>query len=56
VLRPVDQDVFDKVQLQMNEPEFRKKISERMWKMEGLFAEAKQYPRLSCKYPQLFEV
>ena len=26
----------------MNEPEFRKKISERMWKMEGLFAEAKQ--------------
>jgi hypothetical protein len=26
----------------MNEPEFREKISERMWKMEGLFAEAKQ--------------
>ena len=26
----------------MNEPKFRKKISERMWKMEGLFAEAKQ--------------
>jgi predicted phosphoadenosine phosphosulfate sulfurtransferase len=42
VLRPVDPDVFDEVQLQMNEPEFRKKISERMWKMEGLFADAKQ--------------
>jgi hypothetical protein len=42
VLRPLDQDVFDEVQLQMNEPEFGKKISERMWKMEGLFAEAKQ--------------
>ena len=42
VLRPVDQDVFDEVQLQMSEPEFRKKTSERMWKMEGLFAEAKQ--------------
>jgi hypothetical protein len=26
----------------MNEPEFCQKISERMWKMEGLFAEAKQ--------------
>src|SRR4051812_47692989 len=26
----------------MSEPEFRKKISERMWKIEGLFAEAKQ--------------
>src|SRR4051812_36321126 len=25
VLRPVDQDIFDEVQLQMNEPEFRKK-------------------------------
>jgi hypothetical protein len=42
VLRPVDQDVFDEVQLQMNEPKFRQKISERMWKMEGLWAEAKQ--------------
>jgi transposase len=42
VLRPVDQDIFDEVQLQMNEPDFRKKISERMWKMEGLWAEAKQ--------------
>jgi DDE family transposase len=42
VLRPLDQDVFDEVQLQMSEPEFGKKISERMWKMEGLFAEAKQ--------------
>jgi hypothetical protein len=42
VLRPVDQDVFDEVQLQMNEPRFRQKISERMWKMEGLWAEAKQ--------------
>ncbi len=42
VLRPNDQDVFDKVQAQMAEPEFGEKISERMWKSEGLFAEAKQ--------------
>ena len=42
MLRPVDQDLFDEVQLQMNEPNFREKISERMWKCEGLFAEAKQ--------------
>jgi IS5 family transposase len=31
----------------MEEPEFRKKLSERMWKAEGLFAEAKQNHGLS---------
>ncbi len=35
----------------MNEPEFKKKAAERMWKSEGLFAEAKQYHGLSrAKY------
>ena len=47
VLRPFDQDIFDAVQAQMNEPEFAAKVSERMWKIEGLFAEAKQYHGLS---------
>jgi transposase len=42
VLRSLDQDLFDQVQARMVEPEFRKKLSERMWKSEGLFAEAKQ--------------
>ena len=42
VLRPIDQHLFDEVQAQMNEPEFGKKVAERMWKCEGLFAEAKQ--------------
>ena len=42
VLRPLDQDVFDEVQAQMEEPQFKQNVSERMWKMEGLFAEAKQ--------------
>ena len=42
VLRPLDQDVFDEVQAQMEEPHFKQNVSERMWKMEGLFAEAKQ--------------
>jgi Transposase DDE domain len=26
----------------MDEPQFKQNVSERMWKMEGLFAEAKQ--------------
>ncbi len=31
----------------MNEPEFRKRASERMWKCEGLFAEAKENHNLA---------
>ena len=51
VLRPFDQDLFDEIRAQMNEPEFKKKAAERMWKSEGLFAEAKQYYGLSrAKY------
>ena len=47
----MDQDLFDEVQAQMNEPDFAKKGIERMWKCEGLFAEAKQLHGLSrAKY------
>jgi hypothetical protein len=42
VLRNLDQDLFEEVQARMEEPEFGKKLSERMWKCEGLFAESKQ--------------
>jgi transposase len=42
VRRSLDQDLFEEVQARMEEPEFRAKLSERMWKAEGLFAEAKQ--------------
>jgi transposase len=42
VRRSLDQDLFEEVQAKMQEPEFRAKLSERMWKAEGLFAEAKQ--------------
>jgi hypothetical protein len=42
VLRNVDQDLFEEVQAKMRDPTFRQKRSERMWKSEGLFAEAKQ--------------
>lgn len=42
VLRPNDQDLFDEVQARMRDPTFGQKMSERMWKCEGLFAEAKQ--------------
>ena len=35
----------------MRDPTFGQKMSERMWKMEGLFAEAKQYHNLArAKY------
>ncbi len=51
MLRPNDQDIFDEVQTQMTGAEFGKKVAERMWKSEGLFAEAKQYHGLSrAKY------
>ncbi len=42
VRRSLDQDLFEEIQASMEEPEFREKLSERMWKAEGLFAEAKQ--------------
>ena len=42
VLRNLDQDRFEEVQAKMRDPTFRQKRSERMWKSEGLFAEAKQ--------------
>jgi DDE family transposase len=38
----LDQDLFEEVQAQMRDPTFRHKMSERMRKCEGLFAEAKQ--------------
>ncbi len=42
VRRSLDQDLFEEVLARMEEPEFGRKLSERMWKAEGLFAEAKQ--------------
>ena len=51
VLRPLDQDIFDEVQARMRDPTFGEKMSERMWKIEGLFAEAKQNHNLArAKY------
>ena len=42
VRRSLDQDLFEEVQARMEKPEFRARLSERMWKVEGLFSEAKQ--------------
>ena len=42
VRRSLDQDLFEEVQARMRDPTFRQKMSQRMWKCEGLFAEAKQ--------------
>jgi len=47
VLRNLDQDLFEEVLVRMRDPTFRTKRCERMWKMEGLFAEAKQNHGLS---------
>ena len=51
VRRNMDQDLFEEVQARMRDPTFRQRASERMWKIEGLFAEAKQNHNLSrAKY------
>jgi transposase len=51
VRRNIDQDLFEEVQESMREPAFRQRASERMWKIEGLFAEAKRNHNLSrAKY------
>jgi transposase len=42
VLRSLDQDLFEEVQAKMRDPIFKQNRSERMWKSEGLFAEAKR--------------
>jgi len=47
VLRSLDQDLFEDVLTRMRDPVFRQKMSERMWKSEGIFAEAKQNHGLS---------
>jgi transposase len=47
VLRSLDQALFEEVLTRMRDPVFRQKMSERMWKSEGLFAEAKQNHGLS---------
>ena len=47
VLRNVNQDLYEEVQASMRDPTFRQRAAERMWKIEGLFAEAKQHHRLS---------
>ena len=40
-MRNRDQDLFEEVQARMRDPTFKRRMSERMWKIEGLFAEAK---------------
>ena len=44
VKRSLDQDLFEEVLAYMQESTFIERASERMWKCEGLFAEAKQIP------------
>ena len=51
VKRNLDQDLFEEVLAEMQQPTFINRASERMWKCEGLFAEAKRNHNLSrAKY------
>jgi hypothetical protein len=47
IRRSVDQHLFETVQARMRDPTFIQRRSERMWKSEGLFAEAKQNHNLA---------
>jgi transposase len=42
IYRSPHQDEIDEIKLRQNTLHFKKKLAERMWKIEGLFAEAKQ--------------
>ncbi len=41
ILRNVAQELYEEITAQMNDPTFKQKLSERMWKIEGVFGEAK---------------
>jgi len=47
LIRSIHQELFDKTFEAMQEPAFMSKLKERMWKIEGIFAEAKQLHGLS---------
>ena len=47
IRRNKDQELFEEVQARMRDPTFIQRRSERMWKSEGLFAEAKQNHNLA---------
>ncbi len=40
---PHHHEIFSKVSAQQEEPEFKKKLWQRMWKMEGIFTEGKSF-------------
>ncbi|WP_232224313.1 transposase [Candidatus Paracaedibacter symbiosus] len=57
VLRSVFQELYARVTENMKHPAFLKKLQERMWKMEGIIAEAKTLHGLSqAKYRRLEKV
>ena len=51
IYRGLYQDEIDKIKKRQKTKHFKKKLKERLWKIEGLFAEAKQYHGLGrAKY------
>ncbi|MDF2866627.1 MAG: hypothetical protein K0S11_97 [Gammaproteobacteria bacterium] len=54
IYRGLYQDKIDRIKKRQKTKHFKKKLSERQWKIEGLFAEAKQYHGLGwAKYREL---
>ena len=45
--RHVNQLLFEEIQSKAKTEEFKKKLGERMWKIEGLFAESKTFHTLN---------
>ncbi len=57
LIRSIHQELFDKTSEAMQEPIFIGKLKERMWKIEGIFAEAKQLHGLGkARYRRLGRV
>lgn len=57
ISRHVHQELFEQVRLAMKTELFQQKLTERMWKMEGIISEAKQRHCLSkAKYRGLMKV
>jgi IS5 family transposase len=57
LIRSIHQELFDKTLEAMQDPTFIDKLKERMWKIEGIFAEAKQLHGLGkARYRRLEKV
>ncbi len=57
IIRNINQEIYERVKIKMVTPNFFERMRERMWKIEGIFAEAKQWHCLRrAKYRGLNKV